>query len=597
MCIRKVELLKGNLYMENYKDYEYEEFYNIIKTTNIKSLFQPIISLIDGIVMGYEALSRGPQDSYMQNPEVLLKIAKKCNKLWELEELFRSKALENISKKKLDVKLFLNINPQIINSLKFKNSFTSEYLNKYNLDCKNIIFEITERDEVKSINSFIETIEYCKNQNYQIAIDDMGSGHSGLNRICHLKPHYIKLDMELVRGVDKDSTKQAIIKSMHEFSKLTEASLIAEGIETEEELKTLIEIGVQYGQGYFIQRPQEAIIPIKDEIIDTIKTMNIKENNQYGYNIANVYISSISKKIESLESKVLVCEVDSKFKKNQELLGICIVDDGQVKGVVTRNSFYSKLGWQYGYSLYSSKAISNIMNTTFLSVDYKVPIDMVIKLAMARTNDTLYDFVTVTKDSKYYGTVTIKDLLEKTIEIEVDNARHSNPLTGLPGNVIIEQTLEKCISSSKEYCVLYFDIDNFKPYNDVYGFESGDKIIKNLAKAINTNISSSDFIGHIGGDDFIAVVCSWEVEKICERIISDFDLLALEGYEERDLNNGYIIAQNRHGVEERFPLVSVSIAALTNKKREFASIYVLAKESSKLKKKCKQNGGSCYMII
>lgn len=583
--------------MGNYKDYEYEEFYNIIKTTNIKSLFQPIISLTNGIVMGYEALSRGPQNSYMQNPEVLLKIAKECNKLWELEELFRSKALESISKKKQDVKLFLNINPQIINSLKFKNSFTSEYLKKYNLDCKDIIFEITERDEVKSINSFIETIEYCKNKNYQIAIDDVGSGHSGLNRISYVKPNYIKLDMELVRGVDKDLTKQAIIKSMHEFSKLTEANLIAEGIETEAELKTLIDIGVQYGQGYFIQRPQEDLIPIKDEIIDTIKAMNIKENDQYGYNIANVYISSISKKSESLESTVLVSNVDSKFKKNQELLGICIVDDGVVKGVVTRNSFYSKLGWQYGYSIYSSKAISNIMNTSFLSVDYKVPIDMVIKLAMARTNDTLYDFVTVTKDSKYYGTVTIKDLLEKTIEIEVDNARHSNPLTGLPGNVIIEQTLEKCISSSMEYCVLYFDIDNFKPYNDVYGFESGDKIIKNLAKAINSNISSSDFIGHIGGDDFIAVVCSWEVEEMCEKIIKDFDLLALECYEERDLKNGYIIAQNRHGVEERFPLVSVSIAALTNKKREFASIYVLAQESSKLKKKCKQNGGGCYLII
>ncbi len=589
--------MKGNLYMENYKDYEYEELYNIIKTTNIKSLFQPIISLTDGTVIGYEALSRGPQSSYMKNPEVLIKIAKKCNKLWELEELFRSKALENICEKKLDVKIFLNINPQIINSLRFKNSFTREYLKKYNLDCENIIFEITERDEVKSISSFMETIEYCKSQNYQIAIDDVGSGHSGLNKICHVKPHYIKLDLELVRHVDKDSTKQAIIKSMYEFSKLTEVSLIAEGIETEAELKTLIDIGVQYGQGYFIQKPQEAIIPIKDEIIHTIKTMNIKENDQYGYNIANIYISSISKKTESLGSTVLVSDVDSKFKKDQELLGICIVDDGEVKGVVTRNSFYSKLGWQYGYSLYSSKAISNIMNTSFLSVDYKVPIDMVIKLAMARTKDTLYDFVTVTKDSKYYGIVTIKDLIEKTIEIEVDNARHSNPLTGLPGNVIIEQTLETCISSNEEYCVLYFDIDNFKPYNDVYGFENGDKIIKNLAKAINANISSNDFIGHIGGDDFISVVCSWDVEKACERIIRNFNLLVLECYEEKDLKNGYITAQNRHGIVEKFPLVSVSIAGITNKKREFASIYALAKESSKLKKKCKQNNGGCYIVL
>jgi diguanylate cyclase (GGDEF)-like protein len=298
-----------------------------------------------------------------------------------------------------------------------------------------------------------------------------------------------------------------------------------------------------------------------------------------------------------LNPQELVSEVDLKFKKDQSLLGICIVDYGEVKGVVTRNSFYSKLGWQYGYSLYSSKAISNIMNTEHLIVDYQMPIDMVIKLAMARPKDTLYDFVTVTKDSKYYGIVTIKDLIEKTIEIEVDNARHSNPLTGLPGNVIIEQKLEKCIFAKREYCVLYFDIDNFKPYNDVYGFENGDKIIKFLAKAISTNISKGDFIGHIGGDDFIAIVCSWEAEKVCKRIIDDFNKFAIECYDQKDLHKGYIIAQNRHGIEERFPLVSVSIAGLTNKKREFASIYVLAKESSKIKKKCKQSGGNCYMVI
>ncbi len=150
---------------------------------------------------------------------------------------------------------------------------------------------------------------------------------------------------------------------------------------------------------------------------------------------------------------------------------------------------------------------------------------------------------------------------------------------------------------TKDYCVLYFDIDNFKPYNDVYGFENGDNIIKFLAKVINSNISYGNFIGHIGGDDFIAIVYSWEVDKLCENIIKDFESLALELYDEKDLENKYITAQNRHGIVEKFPLVSVSIAALTNKKRQFASIYALAKESSKLKKRCKQNNGGCYLII
>lgn len=593
-----MESLNNNSYAQNYQEHEYEEFCNIIKTANVQSVFQPIISLTDCTVLGYEALSRGPQDSCMQNPEKLLNMAKECNKLWEIEELFRSKALEAICNSRIKSKVFLNINPSIIDSLRFKNSFTREYLRKYNLECKNIIFEITEKDVIGDIDSFKETIEYCKCENYEIAIDDAGSGYSGLNRICQIKPHYIKLDIDLIRDIDKHSNKQAIVKSMYEFSKQTDCNLIAEGIETEDELKTLIDIGVQYGQGYFIQRPNASILPIKNELISLIKKLNIKEINYYGYNIANVYIKSIVKHIESIEPKVLVSDIDLKFKKNQDLLGICVVDNnGEVKGIVTRNSFYSKLGWQYGYSLYSTKAISNIMNTKFLSVDYRMPIDMVIKLAMARSKDTLYDHVTVTKESKYYGIVTIKDLIEKTIEIEVDNARHSNPLTGLPGNVIIEQNLEKCIFSKIEYCVLYFDIDNFKPYNDVYGFENGDKIIKFLAKAINSNISSDDFIGHIGGDDFIAIMHSWEVEDICRKIIKDFNSLALECYEEKDLENGYIAAQNRHGIVERFPLVSVSIAGLTNQRREFASIYALAKESSKLKKKCKQNNGGCYIII
>jgi diguanylate cyclase (GGDEF)-like protein len=563
----------------------------------VRTVFQPIVCLTDCTVIGYEALGRGPKDSYMQNPEILLDIAQKCNKIWELEELFRSKALESISNNQLDVKFFLNINPVVIDSMKFKDSFTAEYLEKYNLSCKDIVFEITERDMIQDIESFIQTIEYFKSQNYGIAIDDAGSGYSGLNRICKINPNYIKLDMNLIRDIDKSSIQQAIVKSMCEFSMLTDCNLIAEGIETEEELKVLMDIGIQYGQGYFIQRPDECINPIKDEVINTIKRLNIKENNQYGYNIANIYISSIVRKTEVLDPQMLVSDVDLKFKKNCDLLGICIVDNGEVKGVVTRNSFYSKLGWRYGYSIYSSKVISIIMNTSFLSVDYKMPIDKVIKLAMARSKDTLYDHVTVTKESKYYGIVTIKDLIEKTIEIEVDNARHSNPLTGLPGNVIIEQNIEKCIFSKEEYCVLYFDIDNFKPYNDVYGFENGDKIIKFLAKAINGSILEDDFIGHIGGDDFIAIVRSWDAEKICKKILKDFNKLTVECYDMKDLENGYIIAQNRHGIEEKFPLVSVSIAGLTNKKREFASSYVLAKESSKLKKKCKQRGGNCYLII
>lgn len=276
---------------------------------------------------------------------------------------------------------------------------------------------------------------------------------------------------------------------------------------------------------------------------------------------------------------------------------MCVLENDIVKGIVTRNSFYSKLGWQYGYSLYASKEVASIMSEDFLSVDYMTPIDIVIKKAMARPKDEIYDYITVTKNGKYYGIATVKNIIEKTIEIEVDNARHSNPLTGLPGNVLIEQSIEDCIFSRSNYSVLYFDIDNFKAYNDIYGFERGDKVIKSLALNINENTPSGSFVGHIGGDDFIAILNSWEVAEICKKIIIDFNEFVQTCYEKKDLENGYITAQNRHGIVERFPLLSVSIAVLTNKNKDFVSVYALAKESMRLKKICKQSVGSSYIII
>ena len=121
-------------------------------------------------------------------------------------------------------------------------------------------------------------------------------------------------------------------------------------------------------------------------------------------------------------------------------------------------------------------------------------------------SDKLYDFIVVTENDKYIGTVTIKDLLQKTSEIEVSAAKHQNPLTGLPGNLIIEQKLQHCVANTSKYSVAYLDIDNFKAYNDVYGFEHGDLVIKLLADILRNNFSNEQFIGHIGGDDFTVII-------------------------------------------------------------------------------------------
>ncbi len=575
-------------------EYLSQLFSNTIFNKNINTVFQPIISLRDGSVYGYEALSRGPKNTPMESPVALFQYAEAHGKLWELEFLCRTTALETVSKLESEINLFLNVNPNILDDIKFKRGFTKDYLNKYSVNSKKIVFEITEREAIKNISGFINTVQNYKNQDYKIAIDDAGAGYSGLNLISDINPHFIKLDMKLVRDVDKNITKQSLIKSMREFASLTNTYLIAEGIETENELIKLIDIGIHYGQGYFIQKPNANILPIKNEVFDIIKKANTKKNHFFGERISDIYISNISRKFGTITPNILVSQVHDMLEKNGTIPGFCITEDGVVLGVITNKGLYKYISGLYGYTLFSNKPITRIMSKDFLSVDYKTTIDVVAKNAMNRDYDKIYDFITITKDNKYYGIVTVKDLLEKLIEIEVINAKHLNPLSELPGNILIEKQIEKCISEDGNYYILYFDLDNFKAYNDVYGFENGDRVLKRVANILKEITPKDNFVGHIGGDDFIVILSSCCPEELSLMVIDKFDKSLSDFYNQSDMDKGFIITKNRHGIEESYPLLSISIAGVESYK--YKSIYDLTESIGEIKKRCKEMAGSNYIL-
>ena len=576
--------------MAAYEAYK-EQFLAVLQNETITTVFQPIVSLRDGQTIGYEALSRGPKE--MQNPEILFTSAKHFNKVWELEQLCRSKALEAAAAQQIQGKLFLNVNPNVMHDRKFRTGFTKAYLQNYDLQSENIVFEITEREAVDNITDFRKTVDHYKEQEYRIAIDDAGAGYSGLNMISDIKPHFIKLDMNLIRDIDRDTTKHSLVKSMCDFASMSNTLLIAEGIETEGELLKLIDLGVHYGQGYFIQRPQAMIQPITPTFIQIVQKANAKRNNMPGVRISDITIHSITTFLPAIQPAHLLDAVDAKLKQDVALPGFCITQDDNVIGVITRRRVHEKMSGQYGYSLFAKRSVRHIMAKQFLAVDYLMPIDVVAKKAMNRSVDELYDFITVTKEGKYLGIVTVKDLLEKTIQIERDNAKQLNPLTELPGNLLIERELEQCLYQQKSYAVLYFDLDNFKPFNDVYGFEKGDVVIKLVAKLLKMVVPSTAFIGHIGGDDFIVIMDAEEVQMVTTQFITLFDEAVYHLYHEQDQQRNYIVSKNRHGVEEVYPLLSVSIAGIID--TFFENTFEIAACASHLKKQCKQQKGSNYM--
>ncbi len=178
--------------------------------------------------------------------------------------------------------------------------------------------------------------------------------------------------------------------------------------------------------------------------------------------------------------------------------------------------------------------------------------------------------------------------------------RRISPLTGLPGNVQIHAELKKRISNKEEFSVLYLDLDNFKAYNDVYGFLKGDEIIKFTADTIMTSIHSlipnNSFIGHIGGDDFIAIVPTLNCEDVCKDIIANFDANVVRFFTEDDVEKGYIEVANRKGVIEQFPLTSISIGVVEADMGRFANILEIGEVGAQVKHMAKSVMGSSYAI-
>jgi diguanylate cyclase (GGDEF)-like protein len=181
----------------------------------------------------------------------------------------------------------------------------------------------------------------------------------------------------------------------------------------------------------------------------------------------------------------------------------------------------------------------------------------------------------------------------------IDRNRWANPLTGLRGNIEIQTEINQRIAKGQLFSVIYADLDNFKAYNDVYGFASGDRAIKLTADIILDSVhqagNQGDFVGHVGGDDFVIISTPKKSEDICKLIIKNFDEKIKVIYCNEDLDRGYIVTSNRQGQVMKFPLISISLAIVTNEVRELISHIQIAEIAAELKKKAKSVPGSAYV--
>ncbi len=257
--IKEAEEMASN-YEKVDKQYKISLLRRIIDTKDIKVVFQPIVDIARKEIIGYEALSRGPHNTEMENPEILFNIATEGDLVWELERVCREKALSYTNKMEKHQLLFLNNEPEVIYDPRFR---SLEILRRTHTPPDRIVLEITERTAIKDFSAFVKAIKYFRSVGFKISIDDAGSGYASLKSIALLSPDFIKFDINLIRNIDSSLIKQNIVELLIQLAPKINAKIIAEGVETREELQTIQKMGVKYVQGFYFAHPGKAFPEVK----------------------------------------------------------------------------------------------------------------------------------------------------------------------------------------------------------------------------------------------------------------------------------------------------------------------------------------------
>lgn len=226
----------------------------VLETGQVHAVYQPVVDLVERKVIGLEALTRVPQGRF-SNPEHLFKVAAENNTLWSLERLCREKALQGLPALADNELLFLNIEPDSIHDPQLLEPSFLRRLEESGLTPRRIVLEMTEHTAVSDFGAVRRTLQEFRKMGFRLAMDDVGSGYSGLQAIAEISPDYIKVDMTLVRNLDTHPIKRELISTIRRFTDTTGITLVAEGVETHEELASLIDAGVRCAQGFLFARP------------------------------------------------------------------------------------------------------------------------------------------------------------------------------------------------------------------------------------------------------------------------------------------------------------------------------------------------------
>jgi len=339
-----------------------------------------------------------------------------------------------------------------------------------------------------------------------------------------VRPDFVKIDRHFIHGIADDRMKFHFVRAMQDIAEISAAQIVAEGIEREEDFNLLRDMGIACGQGFFLARPA-AVPPSRPttQAMAALEKARIALSPVGALGGKPVTAEALLRPIEPVSPDTLNERVIDLFKADAQLDVLPVVQDGNPLGLINRYTILDRFARPFTHELFGRRSCTQFMDPAPMVVDHLATVQE-ISLTLARSEKHhLFDGFIITAGGRYRGVGSSHDLMAMITEMQISAARYSNPLTHLPGNVPINEHIDRLLENRVDFVACYADIDNFKPYNDTFGYREGDEIIQGLSRLVREHCDARlDFVGHIGGDDFFVLFQSRDWEVRCRNLVNHF---------------------------------------------------------------------------
>lgn len=556
----------------------------------IYPVFQPIFCTSTGELFAHEALMRF--HTLDKGPNEVLAEARRHGRLGEVETQAGRVAVKDFDPT-CEGLLFVNFSRHAILQGQVRPEQVLATLVDSDLDLRRCVIELTERDVVDDAAELARSLAYLRARGVRVALDDFGAGTSNFELWHELFPEFVKIDRFLIDGIAAGASRMAMVKAIVEVARELGTELIAEGLEQECDLAMIRDLGIGYAQGYLLGRPSTTLVRGPSAGIQAlgarvpVRPMPTSHGAPHRVRAAHLLVEA-----PALTRKRSNEDAEEIFRANPTLHALAVVDgDGRPVGLINRRDFSEQMARQFARELNGRKSCTTWMHEQPIVCDIGDGMADMADILRGEDQRYLTDGFVITEEGRYRGLGTAEALVRRVTELRIEAARYANPLTQLPGNIPITEHIGRLLDARLPFVVAYADLNHFKPFNDQYGYFRGDRMIQLAAEVHVDHLDPHlDFLGHVGGDDFVVVFQSADWKPRCDRIVAAFNDRALELYDPEDAAAGRITGEDRAGRPASFPLSTLAIGVARVQPGRFATSGQIASIAAMAKRRAKREG-------